>query len=131
MRCLLLLSTALLLAPAAPAQPAGAFTCPATFTVTEPAKSEHAFQTVKIYNGNPGKEEYDLRPDDESKKGKSVRLTWVLKDYRTMNLFIRCYYYDTKATITANIPASVNKCSVTLEMKTDGTIVGKSQMKCE
>jgi hypothetical protein len=131
MRCLLLLSTALLLAPAAPAQPAGAFTCPATFTVTEPAKSEHAFQTVKIYNGNPGKEEYDLRPDDESKKGKSVRLTWVLKDYRSMNLFARCFYYDTKETVTKDIPAAVQKCTLTLQLDAKGTIFGKSQMQCE
>jgi hypothetical protein len=139
---LLALFTAALLAPAAAAQAKVAFACPATLTVTEQAqtpegwagtavKAEHALQAAKIYNGNPGKEEYDLRPDDEAQKGKSLLLTWILKDYRTMNLFVRCFYYDTKATVTANIPAPVNKCSVTLEMKADGTIVGKSQMKCE
>ena len=141
MRYLLALSAAALLGPAAFAQ-AGAFACPATLTVTEQAqapaswageavKAEHALQTAKIYNGNPGKEEYDLRPDDESKKGRSVHLTWVLKDYRTLNLFVRCFYYDTKATVTADIPAAVNKCSVTLEMTSNGTIVGKSQMQCQ
>jgi hypothetical protein len=139
---LLVLSAAALLAPAASAQAKSAFACPATLTVTEQSqtlegwagtavKSDHALQTAKIYNGNPGKEEYDLRPDDEAQKGKSALLTWILKDYRTMNLFVRCFYYDTKATVTANIPAAVNKCSVALEMKSDGTIVGKSQMKCE
>jgi hypothetical protein len=139
---LLILSTAALLAPAASAQTKSAFACPATLTVAEQAqtsdgwtgtaaKAEHLLQTAKIYNGNPGKEEYDLRPDDEAQKGKTALLTWVLKDYRTMNLFVRCFYYDTKVTVTANIPAAVNKCSVTLEMKSDGTIVGKSQMRCE
>jgi hypothetical protein len=139
---LIILSTAALLAPTASAQVKSAFACPATLTVTEQAqtsegwtgttaKAEHALQTAKIYNGNPGKEEYDLRPDDEAQKGKTLLLTWALKDYRSMNLFVRCFYYDTKATVTANIPAAVNKCSVTLEMKSDGTIVGKSQMKCE
>ena len=139
---LLVLFAVAVLAPAASAQGKSAFACPANLTVTEqaqslegwagaPAKTEHALQTAKIYNGNPGKEEYDLRPDDEAQKGKSAILTWILKDYRSMNLFVRCFYYDTKATITANIPAPVNKCSVTLEMKTDGTIVGKSMMKCE
>jgi len=34
-------------------------------------------------------------------------------------------------TMTANIPALVNKCSATLEMTANGAIVGKSQMKCE
>jgi hypothetical protein len=139
---LLVLSAAALLAPVATAQTKSAFACPATLTVTEQAqapdgwtgpavKAEHLLQTAKIYNGDPGKEEYDLRPDDEAQKGKTALLTWILKDYRTMNLFMRCYYYDTKATVTANIPTPVNKCSVTLEMKADGTIVGKSQMKCE
>jgi hypothetical protein len=139
---LFVLSAAVLLAPAASAQAKSSFACPASLTVTEQAqtfegwagqagKAEHALQTAKIYNGNPGKEEYDLRPDDEAQKGKSAILTWILKDYRSMNLFVRCFYYDTKATVTANIPAPVNKCSVTLEMKADGTIVGKSLMKCE
>jgi len=139
---LLALSAAALLTPAAASQTKTAFACPATLTVTEQAqtpegwagsaaKAEHALQTAKIYNGTPGKEEYDLRPDDETQKGKSALLTWIVKDYRTMNLFVRCFYYDTKVTVTANIPAPVNKCSVTLEMKADGTIVGKSQMKCE
>ena len=143
MRYLLLaLFAAAVLTPLSTAQTKTAFACPATLTVTEQAqtlegwsgpavKADHGLQTAKVYNGNPGKEEYDLRPDDEAQKGKTVLLTWVLKDYRTMNLFVRCFYYDTKATVTANIPASVNKCSVTLEMKADGTIVGKSQMKCE
>jgi hypothetical protein len=48
-----------------------------------------------------------------------------------MNLFVRCFYYDTKVTITANIPAAVNKCSVTLQMTASGQIAGKSQMTCQ
>ena len=130
---------AVLLAPALSAQ---AFSCPATLTVTEqpqgpagwtgPAvKSEHAFQTASILNGTPGKEEYDLRPDDEATKGKTALMTWDLKAYRTMPLFVRCHYFDTKATVTATIPASVAKCTVTIEMTANGTIVGKSTMKCQ
>lgn len=94
-------------------------------------KAEHALQTAKIYNGNPGKEEYDLAPDDDVKQGKSALLTWIVKDYRQMNVFVRCFYFDTKATITANIPPAINRCSVTLEMTANGTIVGKTQMKCQ
>jgi hypothetical protein len=94
-------------------------------------KSEHAFQTAKIYNGTAGKEEYDLRPDDEAQKGRSALLAWQLKDYRTMNLFVRCFYSDTKATVTANIPAAIGKCSLNLTMTPGGAIVGKSTMKCQ
>ena len=139
---LLAASLAIFLAPAAAAQAKAAFACPATLTVTEQAqtpagwsgptvKAEHALQTAKIYNGNPGKQEYDLKPDDDAKQGKSLLLTWILKDYRDMNLFVRCFYYDTGATVTANIPAAVNKCSVTLEMTASGEIAGKSQMECQ
>jgi hypothetical protein len=133
-------SAALLLTPAAFAQ---AFSCPATATVTEQAqgpqgwaagpavKAEHALQTAKIYNGNPGKEEYDLAPDDDVKQGKNALLSWIVKDYRQMNVFVRCFYFDTKATITANIPPAITKCSVKLEMTANGTIVGKTQMTCQ
>jgi hypothetical protein len=58
-------------------------------------------------------------------------MTWDLKAYRTMPLFVRCHYFDTKATVTATIPASVAKCTVTIEMTANGTIVGKSTMKCQ
>jgi hypothetical protein len=136
-------SAVLLLTPAAFAQAGGAFSCPATVTVTEQAqgpqgwaagssvKAEHALQTAKIYNGNPGKEEYDLVPDDDVKQGKNALLTWIVKDYRQMNLFVRCFYFDTKVTITANVPPAINRCSVKLEMTANGTIVGKTQMTCQ
>lgn len=139
---LIVISAAALLAPAASAQAKAAFACPATLTVMEQpqasegwsgasVKAEHVLQTAKIYNGNPGREEYDLRPDDDAKQGKNLLLTWIVKDYRDMNLFVRCFYYDTKVTITANIPAAVNKCSVTLQMTASGQIAGKSQMTCQ
>ena len=72
-----------------------------------------------------------VAPDDTAKQGKNVLLTWAVKDYRQENLFVRCFYFDTGATVTANIPAAVNKCSVTLELTSSGQIVGKSRMKCQ
>ena len=142
MRPTLLLLSCTLLIPTACAQTPVPFACPATLTVmeqampsagwsAEAAKNAHSFQTAKIYNGTAGKEEYDLRPDDESQKGRSALLAWQLKDYRSMNLFVRCFYYDTKATVTANIPAAIGKCSLNLTMTSKGDIVGKSTMKCE
>ena len=50
---------------------------------------------------------------------------------RDMNLFVRCFYRDTKVTVTANIPTAVNTCSVTLGTTANGTIVGKSTTKCQ
>lgn len=47
-----------------------------------------------------------------------------------MILFVRCSYHDTNATVTANVPRSITKCSVSLERSAGNRIVGKSEMKC-
>lgn len=136
------LSVAVFMAPSGAAQDSRNFACPSTLTVTEQAqtpngwsgaavKGEHPFKTAKIYNGDPGKNEFDLKPDDQTKQGKSLILSWTLKEYRDMNLFVRCFYHDTNATVTANVPSALTKCSVTLEMTSSNQIVGKSQMKCQ
>src|SRR5580692_3486972 len=72
---------------------AAPLTCPASITVTaaasvvtpwqaESAKSEHKFERPSIYNGTPGKQEYELAPDDTEQQavGKRVRETWKLAD---------------------------------------------------
>jgi hypothetical protein len=102
------------------------FTCPATITVTESAsvaspwqaetaKSEHKFERPSIYNGDPGKQEYDLAPDDTQTTGKRVKQTWNLTDYRKMNLFIRCRYQGTPATVVTNLPAPLKTCTFTFQ----------------
>jgi hypothetical protein len=133
---------AVLLAQLGAAQDGRNFACPSSLVVSEQAqvpigwsgtavKIEHLFKTAKIYNGDPGKDEFDLKPDDEAKRSKNLILSWSLKDYRDMNLFVRCFYYDTSVTVTANIPSTINKCSVTLELTSSNQIVGKPQMKCQ
>jgi hypothetical protein len=117
------------------------FSCPATLKVTaQPeapngwsgaaANSAHAFKTAKVYNGSPGKDEYDLKPDNDVKLGNKVTLSWNLKDYRDMNLFTRCYYRDTNATVVADLPKPLGTCSVTLQFNARNEIVGKSEMSC-
>src|ERR1700677_4722026 len=96
-------------------------TCPASITVTgtasvaapwrpEGAKSDHKFERPSIYNGTPGKQEYDLAPDDTQTVGKRVRETWNLADYRDMNLFVRCRYVGTAETVVMNLPAPLKTC---------------------
>ena len=139
---LLAASIATLVAPFGAAQDKRTFACPSTLAVTEQAqiptgwsgtmfKGEHLFKTAKVYNGDPGKNEFDLKPDDQKKQGKKVILSWSLKDYRDMNVFARCFYYDINVTVTASIPSTVNVCSVTLEFTSSNQIVGESQMKCQ
>jgi hypothetical protein len=103
--------------PAAPP----AFTCPAIMTVressdakapwqAEPGKSEHKFSRPSIYNGTPGKAEYDLAPEEQT-KGQQVHQKWNLADYRSMNLFVRCRYEDTEVTLVTDLPKALTVCS--------------------
>lgn len=82
-------------------------TCPVSIKV---AKSEHKFERPSIYNGTPGKQEYDLAPDDTQTQGKQVKETWKLADYRDMNVFVRCRYVGTKETVVMNLPAPLKIC---------------------
>lgn len=82
-------------------------TCPATI---KGAKTEHKFARPSIFNGTPGKQEYELAPDDTQTKGRQVRETWNIGDYRDMNLFVRCRYLGTSATVVIDIPAPVKTC---------------------
>ncbi len=115
--------------------------CPETITVTESAeaiggwpsagaRAEHRFERVSVYNGKQGAEEYDLAPDDEKASGRATVQTWVLKDYRSMNLFLRCRYHDTAVTLDKDLPAPLETCTFTFEIRKDGTITGKSVAVC-
>jgi hypothetical protein len=103
------------------------FACPAAITTGESAvppwrietakdagkKGSHKFLRPSIYNGTPGKEEYDLAPDDEQTQGHRVRQTWKLSDYRDNNLFLRCRYLGTETTLVANLPLPLKTCTFT------------------
>jgi len=120
----------------------GAFTCPATITVSETAaqldgwaseaaSSKHSFKMPKVYNGKPGGEEYELKPDGQKIVGKKTIFLWKLSDYRDLNLFVRCVYHGTNATVTADIPGALKTCTATLELTPKGEVVGRSEMACE
>lgn len=115
--------------------------CPESITVTESAeatggwyaagaKAEHRFERISVFNGKQGGEEYDLAPDDEKTSGRATVQTWVLKDYRSMNLFLRCRYHDTAVTLDKDLPAPLQTCTLTFEIRKDGTIIGKSVAVC-
>jgi len=119
-----------------------AFACPVTITVSETAaatdgwsaeagSSKHRFQMPKIYNGKPGGEEYELKPDGQKTVGKKTIFLWKLSDYRDLNLFVRCVYHGTSATVTADIPASLTTCTATLELSPKGDVIGRSEMACK
>ena len=119
-----------------------AFACPVTITVSETAaatdgwsaeagSSKHRFQMPKIYNGKPGGEEYELKPDGQKTVGKKTVFLWKLTDYRDLNLFVRCVYHESSATVTANIPTALTTCTATLELSPKGDVIGRSEMACK
>ena len=81
----------------------------------------------KVYNGKPGGEEYELKPDGQKTVGKKTIFLWKLTDYRDLNLFVRCVYHGTPATVTADIPAALKTCTATLELSPKGDVIGRSE----
>jgi hypothetical protein len=137
---LLIAAQSILLSQNAPA--VTPLTCPATIAVTaapsavtpwraETAKSEHKFERPSIYNGTPGKQEYDLAPDDTQTAGKRVRETWNLADYRDMTLFVRCRYLGTPATVVTNIPAPIKTCVFSFQNVAGNQPVASPAFECK
>lgn len=115
--------------------------CPAAITVTEKlsavpgwrapeAKSEKQFERVSIYNGDDGGREYQLAPPQQKEDGRRITQTWPLKDYRDMNLFLRCHYRDTQAVLSMDIPPGIAACTFTFTLDARARITGKAAAVC-
>jgi hypothetical protein len=122
---------------AAPAR----FTCPSTIAIAETpsvqppwhaeaARSDHSFQRPSIYNGQPGGQEYDLAPDDEKNQGRQVHQTWDLSGYRSMNLFVRCRYNGTAATLVSNLATQLKTCSFSFRNVEGNQPVASPSFEC-
>lgn len=99
------------------------FTCPATH-------AQHPFDRVSIYNGKQGGQEYELAPDDDKKVGVKVTQKWSLKDYRSMNIFLRCRYQGTDAVISKDIPSNIQTCTFVFNISPKGAITGGRGFVC-
>jgi hypothetical protein len=108
-----------------------ALALPGQNTVTcPPATAGHPFDRVSIYNGKQGGQEYELAPDDDKKVGGKVTQAWFLKDYRTMNIFLRCRYQGTDTVISKDIPANVQTCTFVFDISAKGDITGGRSFVC-
>jgi hypothetical protein len=126
---LLVLAVPVALAAETPAP----LTCPATWNPAG-ATGQGAvreFERINIYNGRPGGEEYDLAPDDQTEAGRKITQVWFLKDYRSMNIFVRCRYRGTTAVTTLDVPAKYQRCTFTFEMDRKNNITGKPEFACK
>jgi len=116
--------------------------CPETVEATESVtpvkgwsisgggKVEHKFERVSIFNGKAGGQEYELAPDDEKKNAGKIVQTWNLKDYRSMNLFLRCRYHDTSVVLFSDLAPALTTCTFTFALDKNGTFLGKSSLQC-
>jgi len=100
------------------------------WTAGSGGKAEHKFERVSIYNGKAGGQEYELAPDDEKKNAGKIVQTWNLKDYRTMNLFLRCRYHDTSVVLFSDLAPALTTCTLTFTLDKNGNFLGKSTLQC-
>jgi hypothetical protein len=118
-----------------------AIVCPANIEIDESAlpipgwstasaKQQRSFERISIFNGKVGGTEYDLAPDDQKEQGNRITQTWILKEYRTMNIFLRCRYRDTSVVLYKDLPPGIETCSLRFSIDRNGAIIGRSDMAC-
>jgi hypothetical protein len=115
--------------------------CPANITVAEttaplpnwsvaPAKTQHSFERISVYNVGAGNQEFDLAPDDQKEKGKKITQTWNVKDYRSLRVFMRCRYSGTSVVLLRELPPEVTTCTLQFAYVAGGIVAGESSMEC-
>jgi len=115
--------------------------CPANIAVEEttapvpawtvaPAKTEHSFERISVYNVGAGGQEFDLAPDDQKEKGKKITQTWKVKDYRSLKVFMRCRYSGTSVALLHELPPEVTSCTLRFTDAPAGIVAGESSMDC-
>jgi hypothetical protein len=117
-------------------------TCPASVTVVEKAETsppwqseqasaQHKFLRPSLYNGTRGKQEYELAPDREEIQGRRVLQTWILSDYRDMNIFVRCRYENAGATVAIDLPASLKICVFSFDNSAKKDSISSPSFECK
>ena len=115
--------------------------CPANITVEEtttpaptwsvaPAKTEHSFERISVYNVGADGQEFDLAPDDQKEKGKKITQTWNVKDYRSLKVFMRCRYSNTSVVLLRELPSGITTCTLQFTYVAAGIVAGESSMEC-
>lgn len=135
----ILVSAALLLAAAAPAQAANDLQCPPSLTVQAqpdapggwspyPGRDSHGLAGVTIVEGDRATQmaaaaPATLAPDREVRRGRSIVQVWEFTGVRRQNVFLVCRYRDTQATLAADLPRHVRRCTLTLATDIRGTVL--------
>jgi hypothetical protein len=86
--------------------------------------------SISVYNSKSGGQEYDLAPDDEKRQENRITQTWMLKGYRSMNIFLRCRYRGTSAVLTMGLAVRIESCVLRFTADNQGRVSGESDMEC-
>ncbi len=132
-------TVALLLATAAPAQAAGGLQCPASLTVQAqpdapggwspyPGRDSHGLAGITLVEGDRATQMATaspaaLAPDREVRRGRGIVQVWEFTGARRRNILLVCRYRDTQATLAADLPSHVRRCTLTLETDIRGTVL--------
>ena len=72
-----------------------------------------------------------MAPDKQENQGRRIRQTWMLNDYRDMNLFVRCRYENTDATLAADLPAVLKTCVFSFENVGGKVSIASPSFECK
>ena len=134
----LLLALAGLAATTLPAAAQQAVRCPDTIEVAGtpnvPAgfeggagRSTHRFLQASFFEGAHDDRSAALAPDSDRLRGATAYQVFTFRNPRTYPVYVVCSYRDTTATLIADIPAAVTRCSLTFAYNQRTGAVGTPQ----
>lgn len=90
-----------------------------------PGKDSHVLSGITLTEGDRATQmaaaaPATLAPDREVRRGRSLIQVWEFSGPRRENVFLLCRYRNTQATLAVDLPRSVRRCTVSLELDARG-----------
>ncbi|ANC91252.1 hypothetical protein A6A40_04660 [Azospirillum humicireducens] len=139
MRPIFVIAALLPTAAATPAPAAQGLDCPASLTVQAqpdapggwspyPGRDSHSFAGISIVEGDRASQMTSaapatLAPDREVRRGRSIVQVWEFSGSRRETVFLLCRYRNTQATLAADLPRHIRRCTLTLETDIRGAVL--------
>lgn len=139
MRPIFVIAALLSTVAATPAPAANGLDCPTSLTVQAqpdapggwspyPGRDSHGFAGISIIEGDRASQMTSaapatLAPDREVRRGRSIVQVWEFPASRRENVFLVCRYRNTQATLAADLPRQIRRCTLTLETDIRGAVL--------
>lgn len=117
--------------------------CPASIQVTSAAapiagwqstgvEEKYTLAKTSIFNvDKPGGQEYELAPDQTTQHSQHVVEIWHLDGYRTMKIYLRCFFKNTQVATTREIPAGIQSCQLDFDLDKLAHVSGAPHISCK